>query len=200
MVRVPTDVPPENQSLGRHRELRRRRLKSGASNHIVIIGARFGATSGDPGHPPPHPDFARRRRRHPPPPMRHVSKLRGPPAKHHHGGTLSGLISADRRPGRRALSVGPIKRKRPPTRRPLDADVCGPSVIGCASLPPKEHGPGPMYPPPPTADRGQLSRSIVAVPWAPPRASQHGRAAASMLLVTDLSAASCSVRKGPGRP
>src|ERR1700730_5011875 len=38
-------------------------------------------------------------------------------------------------------------------------------IIGCACSP-KEHGPGPMYPhPPTTADRGQLSRSIAAVPW-----------------------------------
>jgi hypothetical protein len=47
-------------------------------------------------------------------------------------------------------------------------------VIGCARSP-KEHGPGPMYPPPPTADRGQLSRSIVAVPWALPRPSRDRR-------------------------
>jgi hypothetical protein len=51
--------------------------------------------------------------------------------------------------------------------RPLDADVYpyGPIAHRLCLLPPKEHGPGPMYPPPPTADRGQLSRSIVALPW-----------------------------------
>jgi hypothetical protein len=85
---------------------------------------------------------------------------------HHHP------IVAPARPCRR-----PVKRKRPPTWRPLDADVYlyGPIAHRLCLLPPKEHGPGPMYPPPPTADRGQLSRSIVAVPWAPPRASQDRR-------------------------
>jgi hypothetical protein len=66
--------------------------------------------------------------------------------------------------------------------------------------PPKEHGPGPMYPP--TADRGQLSRSIVAVPWGcwgVPHLVPAGPLRDRPGIVADWSAASCSLRNGRER-
>jgi hypothetical protein len=82
---------------------------------------------------------------------------------------LQSALGARRRrdgsPGRHALSsVRPNNGKRPPTGRPR-LSLRAQMALGCAA-PPKERGPGPMYPhPPPTADRGHFSLLTVAIQW-----------------------------------
>jgi hypothetical protein len=116
------------------------------SNH----GARFGATSGDPGHPPATPDFARQRHRHAPPLMRQVSKLRGLPAEHHGGicrDTITGIVA----PGSRPMGLGLSSERGRPCGGLLTrtSTLTVQSRIGCACSPQRSTAPVQCTPHPP---------------------------------------------------